>query len=69
MRKNEAIQVLRREIEWCVSHPDATLSTDFQRGFVGGLRQAITILDSFGLAIRAQGWRETDAAGGGDERV
>lgn len=61
MRKDEAIQTLRKEIQWCAVHPDKNLSAEYRRGFIDGLRQAITILDQLALAIRAQGWRETDA--------
>jgi len=37
--------LLDQEIEWCKKNPDKTdESEDFKRGFVGGLKQARTIL-------------------------
>lgn len=34
------IVALQDEIEWCGSNPDKSLSKEFRRGFVKGLKQA-----------------------------
>ena len=36
----EAIEVLQKEINWCLDYPDKELNNDQQMGFVNGLRQA-----------------------------
>jgi len=41
---SEAIEILQKEIVWCLDHPDKELNNDQQMGFMNGLRQAQTLL-------------------------
>lgn len=34
------IEVIGKEIKWCIEHPDDNLSADYRKGFVNGLIQA-----------------------------
>ena len=44
MNTKEAIKLIQSEINWCLDHPDETLSHDAQFGFMNGLRQAQYLL-------------------------
>jgi len=37
-------RIIQKEINWCLDHPDETLSHDAQFGFMNGLRQAQYLL-------------------------
>jgi hypothetical protein len=37
---NETINILQKEIIWCLDNPDPDLNKDQQMGFMNGLRQA-----------------------------
>jgi len=38
--KNKIVQLIEKEINWCLDNPATNLSKDFQKGFVAGLKQA-----------------------------
>lgn len=44
MNKQEAIEVIDNEIDWCLEHPSTSPSKEFQDGFLSGLNQARNLL-------------------------
>ena len=44
MKAKDIIQVLKKEIGWCLEHPATNLSKQFQKGFGAGLKQAIHLV-------------------------
>lgn len=45
LTEKEVRQLITQEITWCIEHPDATLSSDYQEGFRAGLKQAMSLID------------------------
>lgn len=44
----EQIEAIQKEIDWCETHKDSHfgyIAKDYKRGFISGLRQAISILE------------------------
>jgi len=46
MNKKLYIELLRKEIKWCEKHKNYSESFEFDEGFIGGLEQAIRLLDT-----------------------
>ena len=44
MRKTDAYKVLRQEIKWCKTYQNE--STEYVKGFIAGLRQAIFLIEN-----------------------
>jgi len=48
MKLSEIKELLEQERDWCEEGTQGRLRTDFEEGFIGGLTQAITLLDVCG---------------------
>jgi len=47
MSKKKAIELIKKEIEWCVNNPKAGMRTkEFKMGFIKGLKQAVFLLQN-----------------------
>lgn len=48
---NEIIKLIESEIKWCKKHSDwdnaIVVKNEYQRGFINGLRQAITLIEKY----------------------
>lgn len=52
---DEAVEILQKEIVWCLDNPDPTLNKDQQMGFMNGLRQAQYLLRAAEHCVQADG--------------
>ncbi len=44
MTKLQNIKAIKSEIEWCEQNPGETISSEYRRGFIYGLMQAVYII-------------------------
>lgn len=45
MTKKQITELIKKEIDWCRKNPDKTnMSEDWRKGFIQGLKQAITLV-------------------------
>ena len=43
MKKKDALEIIRQEIEWCKNNPHTTLE-EYREGFIAGLKQALKLI-------------------------
>jgi hypothetical protein len=49
----EAVDLLEKEVQWCLEHPELEVSEDARVGFINGLRQAQLLLQKAEKVINA----------------
>lgn len=57
MTLKEQIELLEKEIDWCLEHPATNLSKQFQTGFVAGIQQAIYLLVRKNAKLKINDWK------------
>lgn len=58
---SDAIQVLEKEIKWCIDNPDSAFHPEYRKGFVNGLIQAKYLVSELAKLDTEQ--KEQDALG------
>ena len=43
MKKKDALEIIRQEIEWCKNNP-FNMPDDYREGFIDGLKQALKLI-------------------------